>query len=208
MHHAFHHDQQLSELKRLAAEDPRPVSEIYDELASNITTILDTAAYFPSCDQARNTMYYSRTKRYPRLPARRQDRRLTAEPTTRRILFDSFLPVNLLPAAFEILNVGALVELEALFDFFQREWLPATKIPLWNVRGVVVRTNNHLDDWQNRMNKRARYTRGSGSVRRSAAYGVQPRRVVALTGRLRRSKISIERILCAISYHTLAPLQL
>ncbi|KRY64079.1 hypothetical protein T4D_3528, partial [Trichinella pseudospiralis] len=33
------------------------------------------------------------------------------------------------------------------------------------------------------------YTRGSGSVRRSAAYGVQPRRVVALTGRLRRSKI-------------------
>ncbi|KRX87017.1 hypothetical protein T4E_3882, partial [Trichinella pseudospiralis] len=37
-----------------------------------------------------------------------------------------------------------------------REWLPATKISLWNVRGVVVRTNNHLDDWQNRMNKRAR----------------------------------------------------
>ncbi|KRY81016.1 hypothetical protein T4D_14597 [Trichinella pseudospiralis] len=338
--HAFHHDQQLSELKRLAAEDPRPVSEIYDELVSNITTNLDTAAYFPSCDQARNTMYYSRTKRYPRLPARRQDRPLTAEQTTTKsgaqfLMYDSptndilifatkagvrllaqsncwcgdetilivpswyqqlftlhvfmrgkllpvvycltvrkdlstysrifevvyfkaevelgvqldpakfvcdfetalitaiqsnfpntrlqgcffhfcqavvlqvaFLPVNLLPAAFEILNVGALVELEALFDFFQREWLPATKIPLWNVRGVVVRTNNHLDDWQNRMNKRARYTRGSGSVRRSAAYGVQPRRVVALTGRLRRSKISIERILCAISYHTLAPLQL
>ncbi|KRY98656.1 hypothetical protein T4C_11319, partial [Trichinella pseudospiralis] len=53
MHHAFHHDQQLSELKRLAAEDPRPVSEIYDELASNITTILDTAAYFRSWDQDR-----------------------------------------------------------------------------------------------------------------------------------------------------------
>ncbi|KRY90925.1 hypothetical protein T4D_5184 [Trichinella pseudospiralis] len=61
--HAFYHQQQLSELKRLAAEDPRPVSEIYDELASNVTTSLDTAAYFPSWDQARNTMYYSRAKR-------------------------------------------------------------------------------------------------------------------------------------------------
>ncbi|KRZ30562.1 hypothetical protein T4C_11836 [Trichinella pseudospiralis] len=60
----------------LAAEDPRPVSEIYDELASNATTILDTAAYFPSWDQARNSMYYSRLKKYPRLPARRQDLRL------------------------------------------------------------------------------------------------------------------------------------
>ncbi|KRY83922.1 hypothetical protein T4D_4033 [Trichinella pseudospiralis] len=66
----------------LAAEDPRPVSEIYDELASNATTILDTAAYFPSWDQARNSMYYSRLKKYPRLPARRQDLRLTAKQTT------------------------------------------------------------------------------------------------------------------------------
>ncbi|KRY66338.1 hypothetical protein T4A_3724, partial [Trichinella pseudospiralis] len=46
-------------------------------LASNATTILDTAAYFLSWDQARNSMYYSRLKKYPRLPARRQDLRLT-----------------------------------------------------------------------------------------------------------------------------------
>ncbi|KRZ40527.1 hypothetical protein T4C_2242 [Trichinella pseudospiralis] len=80
--HAFYHQQYLSELKRLAAEDPRPVSEIYDELASNATTILDTAAYFPWWDQARNSMYYSRTKRYPRLPAMRQDLLLSAKQTT------------------------------------------------------------------------------------------------------------------------------
>ncbi|KRZ66287.1 hypothetical protein T10_2980, partial [Trichinella papuae] len=79
--HAFYHQQQLNELKRLAAGDPRPVSEIYDELANNASTSLDTAAYFPSWDQARNAMYYSRDKRYPRLPARRQDLRLTAEQT-------------------------------------------------------------------------------------------------------------------------------
>ncbi|KRZ70347.1 hypothetical protein T10_9218 [Trichinella papuae] len=32
----------------------------------------------------------------------------------------------------------------------------AAKIPLWNVHGVSVRTNNHLEGWHNRMNKRAR----------------------------------------------------
>ncbi|KRX61678.1 hypothetical protein T09_4094, partial [Trichinella sp. T9] len=80
--HAFYHQQQLNELKRLAAGDPRPVLEIYDELASNASTSLETAAYFPTWEQARNTMYYSRSKRYPRLPARRQDLRLTTEQTT------------------------------------------------------------------------------------------------------------------------------
>ncbi|KRZ01576.1 hypothetical protein T11_4736, partial [Trichinella zimbabwensis] len=79
--HTFYHQQQLNELKRLAAGYPRPVSEVYDELANNASTSLDTAAYFPSWDQARNAMYYSRAWRYPRLPAGRQDLRLTAEQT-------------------------------------------------------------------------------------------------------------------------------
>ncbi|KRX83975.1 hypothetical protein T06_10533 [Trichinella sp. T6] len=35
----------------------------------------NTAVYFPSWDQARNTMYYSRAQKYPRLLARRQDLR-------------------------------------------------------------------------------------------------------------------------------------
>ncbi|KRY27718.1 hypothetical protein T03_13234, partial [Trichinella britovi] len=68
--------------RRLAAGDPRPVLEIYDELASNASTRQETAAHFSTWEQARNTMYYSRSKRYPRLPARRQDLRLTAEQTT------------------------------------------------------------------------------------------------------------------------------
>ncbi|KRZ11746.1 hypothetical protein T4B_14135 [Trichinella pseudospiralis] len=76
---------QLNELERLAAEDSRPVTEIYDELTSSAFTSLDTAAYLQSWDQAWNTMYYSRTKRYPAdtwLPARRQDLGLNAEQTT------------------------------------------------------------------------------------------------------------------------------
>ncbi|KRZ18114.1 hypothetical protein T11_9551 [Trichinella zimbabwensis] len=157
----------------------------------------------------------------------------------------AFLPVNLVPAGFEILNVGTSGQVEALFQYFQREWLPATKILLWNVHGVAVRTNNHLEDWHSRMNKRARkhhlgfyqflqliieqgktetavrqmddgYTQGSGSVRRSAAYEVQQRRVAALTGRLHRSEISIEHFYIhihiplpyAIAYHTPASVRL
>ncbi|KRX32862.1 hypothetical protein T06_6762 [Trichinella sp. T6] len=52
------------------------------------------------------------------------------------------------------------------------------------------------------------YTHGRGSVRRSAAYGVQQRRVAALTGRLVRNEISVEYFLSAISYHTPEPLRL
>ncbi|KRY45625.1 hypothetical protein T03_6330 [Trichinella britovi] len=80
--HAFYHQQQLNELKRLVAGHLRPVFEIYDELASNASAILETAAHFPTWEQARNTMFYSRSKRYARLPARPEDLRLTAEQTT------------------------------------------------------------------------------------------------------------------------------
>ncbi|KRY73142.1 hypothetical protein T4A_8659 [Trichinella pseudospiralis] len=69
-------------LSWLAAENLRQVSEIYDELANNVTISLDTAACFPSWDQTRSTMYYSRAKRYQRVLARRQDQGLTAEQTT------------------------------------------------------------------------------------------------------------------------------
>ncbi|KRY07891.1 hypothetical protein T12_64 [Trichinella patagoniensis] len=113
----------------------------------------------------------------------------------------AFLPVNLVPAGFEIINVGTSSQLEALFRYFQREWLQTNKISLWNVHGVSMRINNHMEGWHNRMTKRARkhappgflqliideqgktetmvqqmdddYTREMDFVRRSAAYGVQ-----------------------------------
>ncbi|XP_003366555.1 conserved hypothetical protein, partial [Trichinella spiralis] len=80
--HAFYHQLQLNELKRLATDIPRPILEIYDELASDASTSLGTFCYFFSWEQARNTVYYSRSKRYPRLLARRQNLRLTAQQTT------------------------------------------------------------------------------------------------------------------------------
>ncbi|XP_003373011.1 conserved hypothetical protein [Trichinella spiralis] len=60
----------------------RLVMEIFDELASNASTILETAAHFPMWDQARHTMYNPRARKYPRLSATRQELQLTAEHTT------------------------------------------------------------------------------------------------------------------------------
>ncbi|KRZ67644.1 hypothetical protein T10_8137 [Trichinella papuae] len=77
--HAFYHQQQLNELKRLAAEDPRPVTQIYHELASSASTSLNTAGNFPTWDQARHIMYYSRARRFPPLPETRQELQPTAE---------------------------------------------------------------------------------------------------------------------------------
>ncbi|KRY99382.1 hypothetical protein T11_17427 [Trichinella zimbabwensis] len=137
----------------------------------------------------------------------------------------AFFPVNLVPAGFEILNVETSGQVEALFQYYQREWLPATKIPLWNVHGVAMRTNNHLEappgfyqflqliiDEQGKTETVVRqiddgYARGRGSVRRSAAYGFQQRWVAAVTGRLHRNEIGIEHFLKAISY-TPAPVLL
>ncbi|KRY24507.1 hypothetical protein T03_1796, partial [Trichinella britovi] len=53
--HAFYHQQQLNELKRLVAGHSRPVFEIFYELASNASTSQATAAHFPTWVQARNT---------------------------------------------------------------------------------------------------------------------------------------------------------
>ncbi|KRY56464.1 hypothetical protein T03_9775, partial [Trichinella britovi] len=93
---AFYHQQQLNELKRLAAGDPRPVLEIYDELASNASTSLETAAYFPTWEQARNTIdthHFRPGGRICSLPLSRQQRNL---PTNDILIFATEDGVRLL----------------------------------------------------------------------------------------------------------------
>ncbi|KRX98844.1 hypothetical protein T4E_5788 [Trichinella pseudospiralis] len=136
--------------------------------------------------------------------------------TVKMLMALAFLPVNLVPTGFEILNVGTLGPVEALFEYFQREWLQATEIPFWNVHGVVVwnqQPSGRLAQPYEQKSTEAPpgilsgktvtvvrqmdggYTRDSGSVRRSGAYGFQQRRVAALMCRLRSSEISIEHFL-------------
>ncbi|KRY28057.1 hypothetical protein T01_8255, partial [Trichinella spiralis] len=219
--------QQLNELKRLAAGDLRPVLEIFDELASNASTSLETAPHFPTWEQSRNTMYYSRSKRYPRLPARRQDLRLTAEQTTTKsgaqflidiLIFAAEDGVRLLAQSncwcrdgtFKIVPCW-YQQLFTLHVFLRGKLLP-----------VVYCLTHHLGfcqflqlilDEQGKTETVVRqiddgYMHGRGSVSRSPAYGVQQRRVAALTGRLVHNEISVEHFLSAISYHTPEPLRL
>ncbi|KRX29229.1 hypothetical protein T05_7699 [Trichinella murrelli] len=36
-----------------------------------------------------------------------------------------------------------------------REWMTDERLPLWNVYNVNIRTNNHLEGWHNRLNRKA-----------------------------------------------------
>ncbi|KRZ21025.1 hypothetical protein T4B_6430 [Trichinella pseudospiralis] len=102
---------------------------------------------------------------------------------------------------FEILNVWASGPVEALFEYFQREWLPA----IWHSCMNKRLRKHHLGFYQflqlitdeqgktetEQMDEG--YTRGRGSVRRSAAYRAQQRRVVALTAFVMKSRnISVQ----------------
>ncbi|KRX87458.1 hypothetical protein T4E_6250 [Trichinella pseudospiralis] len=127
----------------------------------------------------------------------------------------AFLPVNLVPAGFEILNVGTSGPVKALFEYFQRDWLPAARILLWNVHGVVVRTCS----WHNLMNKRVFKHHLEFYQFPQLITDKKERLVRVLTffitldlkehsGRLLPNKISMEHFLSAISYFTPEPLRL
>ncbi|KRZ24706.1 hypothetical protein T4C_6683 [Trichinella pseudospiralis] len=131
----------------------------------------------------------------------------------------AFLPVNLVPAGFEILNVGTSGPVKALFEYFQRDWLPAARILLWNVHGVVVRTCS----WHNLMNKRVPkhylefyqfsqlITDKKGNTKKGVRQmnnGYSSGKISEHSGRLLPNKIGMEHFLSAISYCTPEPLRL
>ncbi|KRX67457.1 hypothetical protein T09_9204 [Trichinella sp. T9] len=101
-----------------------------------------------------------------------------------RIKTLAFLPVNLVPAGFEIINVGTSNQLEALFRYFQREWLPTIKFrfgmfmvclcgltTIWKFLQLIIDEQGKTETMVQQIDDD--YTREMGFVRRSAAYGVQ-----------------------------------
>ncbi|KRY55603.1 hypothetical protein T03_8707 [Trichinella britovi] len=54
-----------------------------------------------------------------------------------------------------LLEAGTTGTLAALFQYFRQEWMTDERLPLWNVRNVNVRTNNNLEGWHNRLNRKA-----------------------------------------------------
>ncbi|KRX63685.1 hypothetical protein T09_8898 [Trichinella sp. T9] len=54
-----------------------------------------------------------------------------------------------------LLEAGTTGTLAALFQYFRQEWMTDERLPLWNVHNVNIRTNNHLEGWHNRLNRKA-----------------------------------------------------
>ncbi|KRX71811.1 hypothetical protein T06_3107 [Trichinella sp. T6] len=59
------------------------------------------------------------------------------------------------PLAICLLEAGTTGNLSALFQYFRQEWMIDERLPLGNVYDVNIRTNNHLEGWHNRLNRKA-----------------------------------------------------
>ena len=64
----------------------------------------------------------------------------------------AFLPHAQVPAAFELLceeQDPEFPELNALFTYFDETWIQGCLVIRWNVSGLGMRTNNHVEGWHN-----------------------------------------------------------
>ncbi|KRY28631.1 hypothetical protein T01_15589, partial [Trichinella spiralis] len=73
----------------------------------------------------------------------------------RMLLATAFLPVPHVNTGVSLLEAGTTSKLAALFQYFRQEWMTDERLPLWNVHSVNIRTNNHLEGWHNRLNRKA-----------------------------------------------------
>ncbi|KRX50747.1 hypothetical protein T05_16373 [Trichinella murrelli] len=73
----------------------------------------------------------------------------------RMLLATAFLPVPHVNTGVSLLEAGTTGTLAALFQYFWQEWMTDERLPLWNVYNVNIRTNNHLEGWHNRLNRKA-----------------------------------------------------
>ncbi|KRX80332.1 hypothetical protein T06_800 [Trichinella sp. T6] len=61
------------------------------------------------------------------------------------LLVVASLSLRDVPAAVELLGRDATGSIEPLFNYFQVEWMPYDRLPLWNVYNVNIGTNNDLE---------------------------------------------------------------
>ncbi|KRX71375.1 hypothetical protein T06_4116 [Trichinella sp. T6] len=73
----------------------------------------------------------------------------------RMLLASAFLPVPQVDTGVRLLEAGTTGNLLPLFQYFWQEWMTDDSRPLWNVHNVNIQTNNHLEGWHNRFNKKA-----------------------------------------------------
>ncbi|XP_041350870.1 uncharacterized protein LOC121369860 [Gigantopelta aegis] len=76
-----------------------------------------------------------------------------------KVMAVCFIPGNHIPALFRQLQMEATtVSLKALFEYVGNTWITSAVWPpsSWSVYGLSIRTNNDVEGWHNRLNKRGR----------------------------------------------------
>lgn len=74
----------------------------------------------------------------------------------RQLLALPFLPAEHIPAMFGTLAGNATPPLQPLVDYIRTTWIenPTWPVTSWSIFGLVVRTNNDVEGWHNRINAR------------------------------------------------------
>ncbi|KRY31426.1 hypothetical protein T03_10473, partial [Trichinella britovi] len=162
----------------------------------------------------------------------------TEEQTKRKIrilLATAFLPEPQDDTGVSLLEAGTTGTLAALFQYFWQEWMTDERLPFWNVHNVNIRTNNHLEGWHNRLNRKAGKSHNgfyellelliaeqgamdtliqqvlSGSVtvgvlrRVNKVYAQKQRQVAQYTGEYTNGRRTLEQFLEALMYITPEP---
>ena len=72
----------------------------------------------------------------------------------RKLLALAFLPIFQIPLSFENLKSQCSQELQPLFEYFESYWINKIEHALWNMHKVQRRTNNNLEGWHLRLNRK------------------------------------------------------
>ncbi|KRX80019.1 hypothetical protein T06_10816 [Trichinella sp. T6] len=154
----------------------------------------------------------------------------------RMLLATAFLPVPHVNTGVSLLEAGTTGTLAALFQYVWQEWMTDERLPLWNVHSVNIRTNNHLEGWHNRLNRKANKSHNGlyklhqfliaeqgvmdtliqqvlsgnatvGDLRRvNRVYAQKQQRVAQYTGEYTNGRRTLEQFLAALMYLTPEPI--
>ncbi|CAM4966397.1 unnamed protein product [Rotaria socialis] len=72
----------------------------------------------------------------------------------RHLMALPLMPLEDVQRAFETLSEEAPVELQPFFEYFEDWWMKKVPFRLWNVSNLKVKTNNNVESWHSRFNKR------------------------------------------------------
>ncbi|KRZ00243.1 hypothetical protein T11_3299 [Trichinella zimbabwensis] len=119
----------------------------------------------------------------------------------------AFLPVPQVDTVVTLLEAGTTGNLSAFLHYFLQEWMTDDRLPLWNVHGVNIPINNHLECWYNRLKKAGGNKLGlnpaAGSIRQIGnRYAEKQRRVVIYSGEYTSGRRTSEQFLEALMYLT------